>query len=108
MYELFQSEKTQKYHFRLKARNGEIILTSQAYADKRGAMNGIESVRKNGASESSFEIKTSSNGRDYFCLIAKNKQVIGQSQMYKTKSGLKNGIQSVGRNCDAEVKDLTA
>ncbi|MGD1979525.1 MAG: YegP family protein, partial [Akkermansiaceae bacterium] len=37
MYELFKSEKTGKFHFRLKAGNGEIILQSQAYADKNGA-----------------------------------------------------------------------
>jgi uncharacterized protein YegP (UPF0339 family) len=40
MYELFQSEKTGKYHFRLKAQNGEIIMQSQGYAEwhsvKRG------------------------------------------------------------------------
>ena len=33
--------------FRLKARNGEIIATSEGYVAKAGCMNGIESVRKN-------------------------------------------------------------
>jgi uncharacterized protein YegP (UPF0339 family) len=38
---------TGKYRFRLKAGNGEIIATSEAYESKAGATNGIESVRKN-------------------------------------------------------------
>ena len=36
-----------KTYFNLTATNGEIILQSQGYASKDGAMNGIESVQKN-------------------------------------------------------------
>ncbi|MGJ8676207.1 MAG: YegP family protein [Akkermansiaceae bacterium] len=108
MFEIYQSEKTEKFHFRLKAKNGEIILTGQAYKDKAGCSNGIESVKKNGMDESKFEIKASTNEKQYFVLKAGNGQVIGQSQMYKTESGLKNGIASVGKNsADSAVKDLT-
>ena len=107
MYELFQSEKTQKFHFRLKAGNGEIILQSQGYQDKGGAENGIASVSKNGGDESNFEKKEASNGKFYFVLKAGNGQIIGQSQQYKTESGRDNGIASVGKNCGGETKDLT-
>jgi uncharacterized protein len=34
-----------KYHFNLKAANGEVIGTSQMYADAQGMENGIVSVR---------------------------------------------------------------
>jgi len=34
-----------KYHFNLKAANGEVIGTSQLYADTGGLENGIRSVR---------------------------------------------------------------
>ncbi|MBT8045122.1 MAG: YegP family protein [Verrucomicrobiae bacterium] len=108
MFEIYQSEKTGKFHFRLKAKNGEIILTGQAYKDKAGCENGVASVNKNGGDESKFEIKESSNGKQYFVLKSGNGQIIGQSQMYKTESGLKNGIASVGKNCGGKVKDLTA
>lgn len=40
-------DKKGEYRFRLKARNGEIIATSEGYVAKAGCMNGIESVRKN-------------------------------------------------------------
>lgn len=46
MFEVFQSEKNNKFYFNLKAKNGQIILSSQGYADKGGAMNGIESCKK--------------------------------------------------------------
>ena len=41
------TDKSGKYRFRLKAGNGEIIASSEAYESKAGCMNGIESVKKN-------------------------------------------------------------
>ena len=41
------TDKKGEFRFRLKARNGEIIATSEGYVAKSGCMNGIESVRKN-------------------------------------------------------------
>ncbi|MBQ8249908.1 MAG: YegP family protein [Clostridia bacterium] len=43
------TDKAGEYRFRLKARNGEIIATSEGYTAKAGCENGIESVRKNAA-----------------------------------------------------------
>lgn len=40
-------DKTGKFRFRLKAANGEIIATSEAYNSKDGCVKGIESVKKN-------------------------------------------------------------
>ena len=41
------TDKAGEYRFRLKARNGEIILSSEGYKAKASCENGIESVRKN-------------------------------------------------------------
>ena len=40
-------DKAGEYRFRLKARNGEIVATSEGYKAKAGCLNGIESVKKN-------------------------------------------------------------
>jgi hypothetical protein len=40
-------DKAGKFRFRLKAANGEIIATSEAYESKASAKNGMESVQKN-------------------------------------------------------------
>ena len=45
------SDKAGEFRFRLKARNGEIILASEGYKTKASCENGIESVRKNSSAE---------------------------------------------------------
>lgn len=40
-------DKAGEFRFRLKARNGEVIATSEGYKAKAGCLNGIESVKKN-------------------------------------------------------------
>ena len=45
------NDKAGKFRYRLKARNGEIILSGEAYTDLNGCKNGVESVRKNAGSE---------------------------------------------------------
>ena len=47
-------DKADQFRFRLKARNGEIIATSEAYTTKPACENGIDSVRRN-APEASIE-----------------------------------------------------
>lgn len=47
-FEIFV-DKAGEYRFNLKAKNGEIILSSEGYKAKASCENGIESVRKNAA-----------------------------------------------------------
>ena len=104
MFEVKQSGD--KYHFVLKAGNGQVILSSQMYASKSGAMNGIESVRKNCGNEDCWERKTAKNGKFHFNLKSTNGQIVGSSQMYASEAGMNNGIESVKKNAPgAEVKE---
>lgn len=97
-----------KFRFRLKAGNGEKILASEAYEQKSGAENGIESVKKNAPDDGRYERKTASNGQFMFNLRAANGQVIGTSELYKSASGRDNGIESVKTNAPtASVDDQT-
>ena len=93
--------KDNKFYFNLKASNGQVILSSQGYKDKRSCLNGIDSVRGNSNDEGRFEVKTSSNGKDYFVLNATNGQVIGKSQMYQSSSSCSAGIKSVANHAEA-------
>lgn len=96
-----------KHRFRLKAGNGEIILSSEAYSSKQSCEHGIESVRANAQKKDNFEIQESSNGKSFFHLKAQNGEIIGNSQMYQSHSGLTHGIESVMTNArDAETVDL--
>jgi len=104
--------------FNLKADNGQIICTSQVYANESSCMNGIESVKKNSKSKiedqtvegfkaltnPKFEIFLDKGGKFRFHLKAMNGEIIAASQGYKNKSSCKNGIDSISRNAlDAEV-----
>lgn len=107
-FEIFQSDKNQKYYFNLKAKNGQVILSSQGYEQKSGAKNGIESVRKNAVIDECYEIKEAADGKLFFNLLSMNKQVVGKSQMYASKSGMQNGMESVKKSApEAEVVDMT-
>ena len=87
-----------KYHFNLKAGNGQIILSSEMYESKASAVNGIASVQKNAGDDARFERKESTNGKPYFNLKSTNGQVIGKSEMYESVASIENGIESVKKN----------
>ncbi|WP_461533189.1 YegP family protein [Sinomicrobium sp.] len=106
---MFELKKTDKgaFHFTLKAKNGQVILSSENYSSKSAAENGIASVKKNGSEDARYERKTAKNGKFYFNLKATNGQIIGTSQMYASEAGMENGIDSVKNNApDAETKEV--
>ena len=83
------------YHWVLKAPNHEVILTSENYVNKHGALNGIESVRKNCKDDSNYRRLTAADGSPYFNLLAKNYEVIGTSEMYSSEQARDHGIEAV-------------
>jgi uncharacterized protein YegP (UPF0339 family) len=89
---------TGKFRFNLKATNGQVILTSEAYETRAAAVKGIESVKKNSGNAQRFERKTAKDGSPFFVLKASNGEPIGKSEMYKTARSMENGIESVGKN----------
>jgi uncharacterized protein YegP (UPF0339 family) len=96
-YEIAQSENGQ-YNFVLKAANSQVVLRSQQYEAKASALNGVASVQTNAALDQRYELKTASDGRFYFNLLAANGQVVGTSQMYTDESSRATGIASVKAN----------
>ena len=101
--------RTGKFRFNLKASNGQIILSSEAYDTRAAAVKGITSVRKNATNEKRFERKAAKDGSVFFVLKAANGEPIGKSETYKTKRSLENGIASVAKNApDAPVVDSVA
>lgn len=107
-FEIFKSDKTSKYHFRLKARNGEIILQSESYASKANAKKGVASVQSHAPHNGNFDRRSSRNGKDYFVLKAVNGRILGRSEMYNSKAAMENGIKSVMKNASAKavVKEM--
>ena len=105
MFEL--KKKGDKFHFVLKAANGQVVLSSQMYASKASATNGIASVQKNCGNDKCVERKTAKNGKFHFNILSTNGQIVGSSQMYASESGMNNGIDSVKKNApSAETKEV--
>ncbi len=100
--------KNEKFYFRLNARNGQQVLSSQGFPEKSGCENEIATVKANVADNGRFLKKTAKNGKFYFSLTAPDGDIIGSSQMYKSESGRNNGIAAVQRiAADAPVEDIT-
>ncbi|PWN64301.1 YegP family protein [Chryseobacterium oncorhynchi] len=97
-----------EYQFNLKAKNGEIILTSEGYVQKASCHKGIESVRLNSQEDSRYDRRLAVNNKDYFVLKARNGEIIGKSQLYSSTTTMENGISSVKTNApEAEIIDET-
>ncbi|MEG0928315.1 YegP family protein [Chryseobacterium sp.] len=97
-----------EYQFNLRAKNGEIILTSEGYVQKASCHKGIESVKINSQEDSRYDRRVAVNNKDYFVLKARNGEIIGKSQLYSSNTAMENGISSVKTNApEAEIIDET-
>jgi len=106
-FEIYQSGKQKEFRFRLKADNGQVILSSEGYSTKAACLNGVESVKKNSTDPKRFTKSTTPSKMFRFTLTAANSQIIGTSQNYKSESGRDNGIQSVMKTAGkAVVKEM--
>ena len=107
-FQIFKSTSNGQYYFRLRAKNGEIILKSEGYITKQGCLNGIASVKTNAPFDSRYDRRKSVNEQYYFNLKASNGEIIGTSETYHTQQGMENGISAVKRDAPvAQVEDLT-
>jgi len=105
-FQLYKSGN--EYRYRLRARNGEIILHGEGYTSKQGCQNGIASVKANAPYDSRYERKLATNNQYYFVLKATNGEIIGVSETYTTAAARDNGIEAVKRDApDAPTEDLT-
>jgi uncharacterized protein YegP (UPF0339 family) len=101
-FELYKSGD--QFRYRLKATNGQNILSGEAYTTKQGCKDGIASVKKNASNADRYEVKEGKSGKHYFNLKAGNNQVIGVSQQYSSADACKKGMESVMKNApDAEI-----
>lgn len=106
-FEVYQSGKNKEFRFRLKADNGQTILSSEPYKSRAACVNGIESVKKNAKDHKRINKTVTPNKMFRFAVTAGNNEVIGISQNYKSESGRNNGIDSLKRNAvRAEIRDV--
>ena len=105
-FQIFQGKGGQ-YYFRLRAGNGEPILASEGYVSKGGAKNGIDSVKSNSKSDARYDRKVAKNGQFFFNLVAGNSEIIGKSEMYKSKRSRDHGIDVIKKIASKAPTDDT-
>ena len=77
-------EQSGLFRFHLQTENGEQILFSETYKEKRSAFVGITSIKKNSQDANRYVKKTAVDGRFYFLLKAANHEAIGRSSFFAT------------------------
>ena len=114
-------DASEKFRFRLRADNNEIVAIGEAYEQHASCLNGIKSVQKNCNSEiedqtieegpklhnPKYEIFKDAANEFRFHLKAANGEIIAESEGYETKEACLDTIDVVKSSCDAEIDDLT-
>ena len=91
------NEEGQKiYYFELFASNGEKLLESEDYTTYIGAVNGIQTHKKN-IDKGNFRISLTKRGDYIYKLLNGNGQLLCLGEHYKTKRLCVNAVESVKR-----------
>ncbi|MHA3611360.1 FRG domain-containing protein [Yersinia enterocolitica] len=99
--------KNGQFHFNLKTSNGEIVLSSEMYANNYSAKIGAKSVEDNAGNKDRYDIKQSVNGY-YFILKDEENRVIGIGESFETRKGVQNAINRIIDMFDGanEIKEI--
>jgi len=96
-----------EYRYRLKSKNGEIILHGDGYPTKQSCLRGIEYVKANAPYYGRYDRRTSPGNKYYFNLKSRNREVIGVSEKYESEWEREQGIEDVRRDApEAPVEDI--
>ena len=98
-FDLWQATDGQ-WHFHLVAGNNRILVTSEGYASRTGALNGALSVMDNGVDPARYRVVQAASGW-LLHVVAVNGEIIGHTQVYSSKSNATRAI-------DACVRALTS
>ncbi len=84
------------YYFELYANNGEKLLSSEEYTTYIGAVNGIQTHKKN-IEQDNFRISLTKRGDYIYKLLNGNGQLLCLGEHYRTKRLCQNAVDSVKR-----------
>jgi hypothetical protein len=107
-FEIFKSEKSEEFFFRLKDGDGAIALTSQGYKAKADAKKMVENLKEKLA-DYKIEYKEDNAKKTRFNVVAKNGQTVASSSKgYDTKADAEKLTAEIVKGAkDAKVVDET-
>lgn len=80
-----------QWWFHVVSGNGRILLTSEGYTTRTGALNGVLSVLENGVDADRYEVHATAIGHNVH-LHAENARVIGSTESYASKANAKRAV----------------
>jgi len=84
-----------RHQFSLKAKSGQILLTSIDFIDKNQMDIIIKMLSTTPITRNHFERKTNLEGKFLFNLKDEDGNLIGTSQLYDSEMGMENGIKNL-------------
>ncbi|MGV6858744.1 MAG: YegP family protein [bacterium] len=103
---LKKSDAAEPFTFAFLGGDGKTIVRSENYKEKRSAVNGIESVKKNCVEDKRYEMKESKNGKFFFNLKAANGQAVATSMLFASAADRDKAVAELkGSAPAAEVDD---
>jgi uncharacterized protein YegP (UPF0339 family) len=83
-----------QFYFHVVSGNGRILLASEGYTGRTGAINGLLSVLENGVDPKMYVLNPTPSGKVSLHLLAANHESIAFTQAYSTKSSANRAISS--------------
>jgi uncharacterized protein YegP (UPF0339 family) len=104
-FQVFKSAANAQFYYRLRAANGEIVLSGEGYQTKQSCLAGIASVKLNAPHDSRYERKDTTANYT-FNLKALNGEIIGRSETYSTRDNRERGVSAVKKDAPgAPIED---
>ena len=98
------NEKERAFFFRLKASNGESLITSEDYTSLRGAWQGIETFKSN-IERGNFKISITRKGKFIVKLLTNQGNLLAQGEKYSTRTQAMSAIASIKRFAETAIRD---
>lgn len=83
-----------QWRFHVVAGNGRVLLSSEAYKTRTGALNGVLSVLDNGVDPAMYQLNQTKSGQWNLRLRAANHEIIAFTEAYASKSNATRAIKS--------------
>jgi uncharacterized protein YegP (UPF0339 family) len=94
--DLWQSSDSQ-WRFHVVSGNGRILLASEGYATRTGAIGGVLSVFDNGVDPARYQPYLTASGQYNLHLLAGNNEIIAHTETYASKSNATRAIDACVR-----------
>lgn len=99
VFQVYRDDSAAKeWRFRLVDEDGDNILKSEGYPERRNCVDGIVSVKENAVKDERYERLLSGDGKHYFNLKAGNGEVIGTGDLCDNEADRERKIEAVKRS----------